>query len=70
MNETKWYELWSKLKLLVLKNSHNLLPNIAKGLGKSWLEFDPFCMNETQQIEVKLRVSYNKMRYYQCAYAS
>jgi hypothetical protein len=69
MNETKWYELWSKLKLLVLK-THNLLPKVAKGLGKSWLEFDPFCMNETQQIEVKLRVSYNKMCYYQCAYAS
>ncbi len=44
MNETKWYETWSKLKVLVKKNFRNLLPNFFKGHNKCWLECCPFCL--------------------------
>jgi hypothetical protein len=47
MNETKWYKIWSKLKVLVQKSFYNLPPNFDKGLNKCWLEFCPLCMNES-----------------------
>jgi hypothetical protein len=38
-NEMKQFKIWSKLKVLNIKNICNLLPNFVKGLNKSWLEF-------------------------------
>jgi hypothetical protein len=33
MNETKQYEIWSKLKICVQKIFDTLLPKVAKGFG-------------------------------------
>ncbi len=47
MSETKWYKVKSKLKVLVIKNFHNLLPNLVECQNKRWLQFQPFCMNKS-----------------------
>jgi hypothetical protein len=47
MIDTKKYEISSKPKVLDIKNFHNLPPNFVKGLNKSGLAFNPFCMNKS-----------------------
>ncbi len=34
MNETKWYKIWTKTKVLVKTNCFNLPPTFVKGMNK------------------------------------
>ena len=43
----------------------NLLPNSVKSLNKNWLEFDPFCINESKQNEVKDAIMLKSPFFYQ-----
>ncbi len=47
MNEMKWYKIWLKQNVLVVKHFRNLPPNFVQGLNKGWLEFCPFFVNES-----------------------
>ncbi len=53
MNEMKWYEIQSKLKVWVQKIFWTLPPKFVECLNKSLLKFCPFHMDKSKQNEVK-----------------
>jgi hypothetical protein len=64
-DEMKQYENRSRLKGWVQKIFLTWPPNFIKDLNKSWLEFCPFCMNESEQIKVMGSFMLKKSFFYQ-----